>query len=785
MFQNNIIRSIKYLIYLLVVVIPLFYFPTIMFPFQLSKTVIFQILTEIIFALWLGLAILNKKFRPKLTLLTISLCIFMFIAVVSAIFGSDWRISLWSNESRSLGLVGLFHFFSLFLVAASLKREIGWEYLWSLSFGSAVAVSLIGISQKFLVLSRGSNEWFYIIYSGIPERIGSTFSNPAFMAGYLLFNFFIGLYILFLRKTQINTDENINKSQITKQNLLCGERRYIDWLLVMGAILILIAIFLSQTIGVILGLSIGILILLFYSVFQTQFIFLRKISAGFFGVCIILLGIFWLTHSDYFWQKIPGFKRIASISFQQESIRSRLIAWESGWEAFKEKPILGWGPENFRIAFDKYYNPKILFINTTGTHWDKPHNIVLEYLTATGIIGLLAYLSVFILAFYTLIKKQIKNKIFFVAIIIAYFVQNLFIFDTIGTYLMFFLTLAFINSYSVNKSLSYSNDLITNCNNLITNNPITVQRIIFGVLLIISLVPIYYNYQIFKGANYEYWGVNYFLNRMKESSLLSFNKALMTSTPYIDDIRKNFADVIKQAYQQGIEYPNLADLQDKLAGHLRLVIQHHQNNFLNYIILAEFENVFHKYNSNYAEEAEKLAQKALELSPKRQQTYYVLTKTKLLQADIQGAYNTFEAIIKLHPTAAEPHFYLGLMAYGLGDIKTGSREIGEAERLGRVPQKIEEFVTLGNFAGDLEYDYKKAIKYYISALNIFNNKEVIPVVFREDILLKLAIAYYFDKNYEKSSKTFLELKEAVDLKTLPIYENLKPVLQELGIENSY
>lgn len=751
MFEQKIINIIKYFIYGLVMAVPLIYFPTMMFPFQLSKTIVLQILIEIIFVLWLWLVIFNKKYRPKISPLIISLSIFMAAIFISVIFGSDWRVSLWSDESRSLGLIALWHFFVLFLSMSSLRGKINWDIIWNLSFWTAVVVSLIGISQKFIIFSKGANPWLYILYPGIPERVGSTFSNPAFMAGYLLFNFFIGFWLF---------------KPLTKNLKLKS-------LMGLGIILIIIAIFLSQTLGVLFGLTAGILIFIFWFIFQSHSKILRKTSLAALGILIIFSGIFLLTRGNSFWQKIPGFKRVVNISFQQESIRGRFIAWESGWEAFKEKPFLGWGLENFRIAFDKYYNPELLFINTTGTHWDKPHNVILEYLVTTGIIGLLAYLGIFASVFYMLFKKQFNYKIFFLSAIIAYFVQNLFVFDTIGTYLMFFLVLAFIDSYLDDKLLNFSSSPITD--NLIA------QKIIVGVLLLTALIPIYYNFQIFKGANYEYWGVNYFLSRLRESSLLSFNQALITSTPYIDDVRKNFADTVKQAYQQGMEYPNLADLQDKLANYLKLIIQRHPNNFFNYIILAEFENNFHKYNGNYIYEAEELAKKALELSPKRQQIYYVLAKTKLLQADINGAYKTFEEIIKLHPGAAEPHFYLGLMAYGLGDIKTGFIEIKEAERLGRVPQKIEEFITLGNFSGDLEYNYKKAVEYYISALEIFDKKEVVPVVSREDILLKLALAYYFDHNFIESKNTFLELQKTIDLKFLPIYPDLKPVLQDIGI----
>ncbi|MBI5079268.1 O-antigen ligase family protein [Candidatus Wolfebacteria bacterium] len=766
MFEQKIINTIKYLVYGLVVSVPLVYFPTMMMPFQLSKTVVFQILAEIIFALWLGLAIFNKKYRPNFTPLTIILSVFIIIISLSAIFGSDWRVSLWSDEQRSLGLAALWHFFALFLALSSLKEKIDWNRIWILSFWTAVAVSLIGISQKFIVFPKDANPWLHIVYSGIPDRIGSTFSNSAFMAGYLLFNFFIGIYLFTSRKTRVNA----------------------DWFLPAGILLISIAIFLSQTLGVMTGLFAGILFLLIYfavnPVRNSGFNF-RKASAVLLILLVLFAGLLTATKNSSFWQKVPGLKRVANFSLQEESVNGRLITWRLSWNAFKEKPIFGWGFENFRIPFDRHYDPRLLTNNLRGTYWDKPHNIILEYLTTTGVVGLLAYLGIFFAAFYVLIKNKKISANFcefplISALLISYFVQNLFIFDTIGAYLMFFLVLAFINSYSINKLLSSYNNPITN--NSITDSYSTVkQKFAFGILLAVSLVPVYYNYQIFKGANGEYWGVNYFLNRLTESSFVSFNQALTTSTPYIDDIRKSFANIVKQAYQQGINYPNLNDLQDKMANHLRLVIKRHPQGFLNYITLAEFENVFYQFNPDYMRESEELALKALELSPERQQIYYVLAKVKLLKGDVAGAYKVFEDVVSLNPEAADPHLYFGLMAYGIGDVKRGNQEIARAEQLGRTPQKVEELINLGNFVGDLEHNYKKSVEYYKLALSVISGEAGYPAR-RQEILLKLAIAYYFDKNYEQSRQTFLELKKAVDLKLSPIYPDLQPVLRELGIE---
>ena len=817
MSSQKIVKLIQSLAYGLVVLIPLVYFPTGMFPFQIIKTIIFQILVEILFVLWLALVIFDKNFRPKFTPtpkslvwgftpIAIALLIFISIISLSVIFGSDWRAGLWSDEQRTLGLVAVFHFIALFFVLSSINqnqfqstKNNFWRNLWFLSFGTAVVVSLIGISQKFLFFPREFNMWLHILYPEIPlhaatpERVGSTFGNPSFMAGYLLFNFFIGLYLFASQKTRINADKkliyadkssiSINRQNQHKSAFQDKLRRinmdYRSVFLITGTLLILIAIFLSQTLGVILGLGMGIFTLLLCLLFnknnsiQINISKLRKLSIGLLILILVFVGVFWLTRSNSFWQKIPGLSRLSQATLESQSIRDRLITWQISLKAFKEKPILGWGFENFRIAFSQHYDPRLLTQSIDGTYWDKPHNVLLEYLTNTGILGLLSYLGIFAAAFYILIKKFKTSDNFyafplFFSIIIAYFVQNLFIFDTIGTYLMFFLLLAFINPKSESAQIIADNNRRTP-----KNLPIFVS-----VFLLISFVPIYYNYQIFNASRYEYWGANYFLNTLIESSLVSFNRALKTPTPYIDDIRKNFASTVQQAFQQGIEYPNLKGTQAKLVEELKLTIERHPEDFFNYITLAEFENTFSNYNPNYLDEAEGLSQKALELSPNRQQIYYVLAKTRLLKGDIKSAYEIFEKVIALNPQAGDPHFYFGLIAYEMGNYQKGASEIAEAERLGRLPKDFKEAVALGNFVGDYEHNYKKSIELYKLALDKMSDN-----INKPDVLLKLAVAYYFDNNKEQSRQTFLELKKLVDLKKIPIYPQLQPILEDLKIDD--
>lgn len=780
---KTIVKAINFLLYGLVLLVPLVYFTNGMYPFQVIKTVVFQSLVEIIFALWLALAILYKEYRPQKNLLLISLAIFVLVITLSSFLGTDWRMSLWSEEARTMGVVALYHFFGLFLVLSGLKEKVNWKNIWTISFIIASLVALAAIVQKFFEFQSPIQQLvgeFLATKSQGAARVSSTFGNAAFMAGYLLFNIFIGLWILW--------------SEILKKGKQLFKKAFF-WILLAGIILITTAIFFSQTAGAILGFAVGIFILVIYFIFASKDLQavksekfnskkIKKTATIVLCVLIALVAIFWVTKSSAIWQDIPGFSKIAGLTFESSSVRDRLITWKLGLEAFKDKPILGWGFENFRNAFDRHYNPNLLTSSILGTYWDKPHNVVLEYLVNTGILGLLSYFFVFISVFYLLFKNKNQSEgniisfPFLIAVLAAYFAQNLFIFDTIGTYLMFFLALGFIGGKFI-----ISGEVVSVSDKEEKERGL---KILLAVFVLISLIGIYYNYEIFDASRYEYWGVNYFLNLLPESSMVSFSQAINTVTPYADDIKMNYANTVKQAFQQGVEYPNLAQLQSKLNDYMTEIIKRRPSNYFYYVSLAEYKNVFSRYNPNYLKEAEELVYKALEISPKRQQVYYILAKTKLLQNDPKGAYEAFEKAVALNPDAADPHFYFGLMAYGLGDAKKGLEEITIAENLGRKPQKSEEAIVLGNFMGDYQHDYKKAIELYKSALvllppGVGPEMPKYQNINKPNIILKLAIAYYLDGDFDNAKKMFIELSGLISIKSLPIYPDLKPVLQQLNL----
>jgi len=152
-----------------------------------------------------------------------------------------------------------------------------------------------------------------------------------------------------------------------------------------------------------------------------------------------------------FVKSIPG-SRIFDISLKAKTFQHRAIMWGIAWDGFLERPIFGWGPENYMRIFQQKYNPAYFNPETGnyGAWFDRAHSIIFDYLAETGIVGFLSYISIWVVYFWTLIKKRAlltaRHPLITALLItlpVAYLVQGLALFDVSATYIPLFAFLAF------------------------------------------------------------------------------------------------------------------------------------------------------------------------------------------------------------------------------------------------------------------------------------------------------------------------------------------------------
>lgn len=108
--------------------------------------------------------------------------------------------------------------------------------------------------------------------------------------------------------------------------------------------------------------------------------------------------------------------------------------------------LIGNGQENYVYVFSKYHDSRMY---SQEPWFDRAHNVLFDWLTASGILGLFAYILLFVISIVSAIKSHkinIIEKYFISGALIAYFVHNLFVFDNITSYIMFIILIAYVAS---------------------------------------------------------------------------------------------------------------------------------------------------------------------------------------------------------------------------------------------------------------------------------------------------------------------------------------------------
>ena len=104
--------------------------------------------------------------------------------------------------------------------------------------------------------------------------------------------------------------------------------------------------------------------------------------------------------------------------------------------------VLGWGQENFNYIFNANYSPAMY----GQEQWfDRAHSVFLDWLVASGFIGLITYLSLYVLFLYVLWKSKLSlaSKSVLTGLLAGYFINNIFVFDNLASYVPFFALLGF------------------------------------------------------------------------------------------------------------------------------------------------------------------------------------------------------------------------------------------------------------------------------------------------------------------------------------------------------
>lgn len=617
----------------------------------------------------------------------------------------------------------MFHYLAFLIMTILVFKKKDWLNFFKISLFTGLIVIFYGFLEYigFFWYPNAANFPFMALSPS--SRPGSYIGNSAFLATYMFFIIAFATIIFFETLRFLNY-KTFKLSSLNYETFKLLFWRYFSLLIIVLAI---IMIFITGTRGAILGLGVGIFsLLLYFSIFgsrtsdiQSKEVQHPKINGNdkrlnlqklqrYISVVLLIFILacsvtFWLTRDAIIWQKIPGLNRLAqtaAFDLKDSSTQMRLMNWRISFEAFKEKPILGWGPENFLLAYQKNYDPDMSFYGETWI--DRAHNKVIDLGVMQGVFGIITYLLMFGGIFYLLFKfkeirppqggriSQILTSPILAAVFIAYFVQNLVLFDQLTSYIPFFAVLGYLIKNSESSLLSRI--VVTDRQKNGRGSKILLSSIAIFIVITLGYSLYAYNYipytqaKVFKESSEICQGKNLTEDECVNLITEKVEKAMYPYNFAQYNIRGQGVDAyyLNQYFYQIelIQNPKFEPLADLLIKGQEEIIKKEPYDVR--LFIREVEMLNPKAANNNPElykKTESLIRQALEIAPKRQELYYNLSFALSGQERYEESIETARYALSLSPDIARAHYHLGLMLYLADRNKEAAKELAIAEEL--------------------------------------------------------------------------------------------------------
>ena len=369
-----------------VLLMPMVVWNAVPYPYVLPKAWWVQLVVGLGLPAYVLLVRRSRVYGPTWTPLYTALVVQVGVLVACTAFAADPLRALWGSAERMDGLYTFLHFFAWTTMAAANLRT------WP---------EVRRFLQTAVVLFTLCNLWGYM-----GGKVTGTGRSEGLLGNAGFFGEF-QVTVLFLLA------------------MLALRVRALGWRLFYAgsAVLAVLCLLASGTRGAMLGLLAGASVAALVLLFQTQH---RRVTwAAVIGGAALLsaygaVAVFGLGRQTAFFHRLyfghPSIGRLLVLAGTPPgggslagSTDIRFMFWREAWNAFKARPLLGWGVDNFNVAMGPHFDPKLLAF---GFGWaDHAHNILFDVLTMTGVVGLLAWIGVWGSAFVMLVQARRAKKL--------------------------------------------------------------------------------------------------------------------------------------------------------------------------------------------------------------------------------------------------------------------------------------------------------------------------------------------------------------------------------------
>lgn len=370
----RLLKITSYWLYLLILILPFYTFRFKVFnlPSTLLEAGFF-----ILFIIWLTSLIVNKRnptnlFEIRKSKLFYPSLLFLFSGLVAIIVSPSLYRGF--GAFRAYILEPMFVFLIIFDLSRSHGKGMLESKLRLFMVLSGVFISLYGLYQYL----TGTNQIAPL--EALQGRVTSFFNNPNFLALYL------APIILLIMSLILESKVNLHRLGLA---------------LILFLNLYAFILTFSQGGWIALGLSTTLIVgaKFYFELAEQKRVFLKKVFFSLLVVSLAVLSIFYYRINDF----TPDHKLVWPRPDPQTYV-IRLCLWEGTKNLLAHSPILGSGLGGFHLIYPTY--------QTCDTeHFVYPHNLILNFWTEMGLLGLVSFIWLNINMFKILLRGGVGHHL--------------------------------------------------------------------------------------------------------------------------------------------------------------------------------------------------------------------------------------------------------------------------------------------------------------------------------------------------------------------------------------
>ncbi len=390
--------------------LPLLFFPFTFLAFELPKVFLLYL-----FSVFSAYVLLVSGYRlGKFTGVHKLILIFLAWIVITASFGLSLQQSFLGSYFRMQGILSWLCYGLLFFISGKLFEDNQFKK------HACIAILISSAFTAGLALFQFISLWFFgntsqLLYS---NRVISTFGQPNFLGAYLVMSL---PFVWFLFKKVRS-----------------------KWSILIGFLMIVIILGIFSTLS--RSAYIGLVFLaIIWGVYHYRLLLTGIILS------VLLFGLFANLFPNLVFREWYRFQ-VDTIS--KWTAENRLVIVQKSVNLILQKPITGYGLENFSLAFPGVVNEKDLGLKDIVV--DSSHNLFLDLAVQTGLVGLGLFLAILALTIHYGLKQmrimEIEQRNFIkacISVVIAFTVIHQFSVISVVPLVVFWISLGAVNGPAI------------------------------------------------------------------------------------------------------------------------------------------------------------------------------------------------------------------------------------------------------------------------------------------------------------------------------------------------